>query len=385
MNENDVITLLAEANPVRVDDLEPLDLPRLVHRRMPSRRLVLAIAVVGVAIAASLIGLFAFRGTSSRPTASSGDGRDAPFAITLAHPLAPEANEVSLRAATTTFGPALVLPDTSLVGPSDVGAVWMYANSAKSAVTVAVTFPKQRIFIQYIRPYGVARGFDARAHYAAIARESSYFHVLDLSGYPALAADQNSDQTGHNFGVVLVAVRGVEIRVFGHYDQATLKSIAQSIVDQAPAPDIPAGIDLFPVPQPWRRIPLRTASTTLGAPVVLPHRSLTGPSGEVQADGNCRPNCLIAIRFPTGRLSVLYERPAFISVRELAKKVDGAGRLVSLNGVAGLVVNVHGLTPSSSWIAFVLNGTRIVVSGHRSDASLKAVAESIVVRSRSQG
>jgi hypothetical protein len=102
-------------------------------------------------------------------------------------------------------------------------------------VTVAVTFPKQGVFIQYIRPYpDSSSNFDIRAHYAAIARQDSYFHVLDVEGVPALAADQNSDETGHNFGLVAFAGGGVETRVFGHYGEKTLEAVAQSIVDRAP-------------------------------------------------------------------------------------------------------------------------------------------------------
>jgi hypothetical protein len=67
MNERDAMTLLAEANPVRVEDLAPLDLPNLAHGQMPSRRFVLAIAVIGLASAASVIGVLVFGGTSSHP------------------------------------------------------------------------------------------------------------------------------------------------------------------------------------------------------------------------------------------------------------------------------------------------------------------------------
>jgi hypothetical protein len=236
MSERDVMTLLAAANPVRVEDLAAMNSPNLSARRV-SGRLVLAAAVVAAAVAASLIGAFAFSGATSRlPTGVQGEiGMNAGLpGVSVEHPLGPAAKEVSLAAATAAYGPRLVLPDTSLIGPSDVGAVWMFEQSRPLDVTVAVTFPKQGMFIQYIRPYpDTGSHFDVRAHYATIAREDAYFHLLDLGGVPALAADQNSDDTGQNFGVVAFPVGGTEIRVFGHFDKASLVTVARSVLDRS--------------------------------------------------------------------------------------------------------------------------------------------------------
>jgi hypothetical protein len=43
---------------------------------------------------------------------------------------------------------------------------------------------------------------------------------------------ENSDQTRANFGVVAFEVNGSEIRVMGHNDDATLETIAESILNR---------------------------------------------------------------------------------------------------------------------------------------------------------
>lgn len=162
---------------------------------------------------------------------SSASVLDSPIGLpTVARPLPlPSAKEVSLAEAAATIGHAIVLPATSLVGPADVGPVW--ADGTRPTPTAAaVTFPSQGVFIDYI-PKGPIR--DPRAHYRGIAEQDPRsFQTISLNG-TALAVKQNSDQTGHNFGGVIFMLGRLEIRVFGHYDEATLQSVAQSIVDRS--------------------------------------------------------------------------------------------------------------------------------------------------------
>ncbi len=67
---NDALAQLAEANPVRAEDLTPLGLPdRFAPRRVPRRRLGAAVAITAAAVA--VVGAFAFHGFSS----VSGHGR----------------------------------------------------------------------------------------------------------------------------------------------------------------------------------------------------------------------------------------------------------------------------------------------------------------------
>lgn len=223
----DVLTLLSEANPVRVEDLAALDRPDLVLRR-PRRRIVVAVALVGAALAASLIGVFVSGGSPPRSVVV----RSAEPTPTIARPLPrPTAREVSLQDAAAALGAPIVLPDTSLVGRSDVGAVWI--DTSTPVTDVAVTFPAQGIIVQYSRPVFYPKTESVSALYESEAKSNPGTSVTDLNGVPALATEQNSDQTEANFGSIEFVAHGTVIGVLGHYDEASLKAIAQSIVDQA--------------------------------------------------------------------------------------------------------------------------------------------------------
>jgi hypothetical protein len=229
----DVLTLLSDANPVRPEEVPRMDaaLPDaiLARGRRPQRRLVLAVAVVAAALAAGLVGVFAFDRTNAPPRGTVPTGLQSSVGSppTVDHPLL-GAKQVSLAAAATAIGRPIVLPDTSLVGASDAGPAWV--NGALPAVTAAVTFPSEGMFIEYTLPPPA----DPTATYQAIAREDPRtFETVVLNGGTALAVKQDSDQTGRNFGGVIFVLNGVEIRVFGHYDEATLQTVAQSIVDRS--------------------------------------------------------------------------------------------------------------------------------------------------------
>ncbi len=234
MSERDVMKLLSEANPVSIEALTdaPGDPESIgVFRRKTRRGLVLAAAVVAVALTVSLLGVFVVNASNSpRPRGSVGFEGDSGIPLpTVAYPLVPGAKQVSIADASAALHGPIVLPETSLVDPSDAGPVWIAGRAPN--VTAAVTFPVQGVFIDYIVP-PPAR--DPSATYEAIARETPQsFKAIDFNGGTALAVKQNSDQTGHNFGGVIFVLNGAEIRVFGHYDEQTLQSIAQSIVDRS--------------------------------------------------------------------------------------------------------------------------------------------------------
>src|SRR5438045_6437814 len=133
---NDVLALLAEANPVQAHELAPLELPA-VPRRRPSRRHVLAIAVVTAALAATLVGAFVIGGNhpASAPPQVHGAAGPTGWAgpITVAHPLA-VGEKVTLAKAADAIGQPVVLPDTSLIGPGDVGPVWAWSHDTRGIV-----------------------------------------------------------------------------------------------------------------------------------------------------------------------------------------------------------------------------------------------------------
>lgn len=380
MTEHDAMTLLAEANPVRVEDLASLDLPDRVHGRRPSRRFVLAAAVAAAAVTASLIGVFAFGGS---PHAREGIRSAGPLA-TLAHPLThPDAREVTLIDARRALGAPIVLPNSALAGPSDVGAIW--TQSEGPVTDVAVTFPGPAVIVGYSRP--VEYPEVPAAMYATEAKQSPHsMSTISLDGVPALATAQNSDQLHQNFGSIEFVIDGTQVMVLGHYDEATLQSVAQSIVDHSKPALVPA------VPPAIQ--PLADASKILGAPVVLPDTTLVSPSDAdktvetacVPKDDTSEasgPGCQVRVNFASAGVTVTYLRWAVMqslqtSYDQIAQHNSGAA-LLSLNGgVQALWVPQE----QESWMEFELNGTQVVVQGSYDEATLQALAQSIVDRSQ---
>src|SRR5581483_6713633 len=161
---NDVLALLAEANPVHAGNLATLE-PPMLGRRLPSRRLVLV--AVAAALAATLIGVLATghdaksTHSSSRgkgvaghsgpngPTGPMGPASPQTFEELMAHPLE-SAFPSTLPDAAVALGQPLVLPDTPLVDPSDVGKVWAWRSGGGNvAADVAVTYPAQGVIVEY--------------------------------------------------------------------------------------------------------------------------------------------------------------------------------------------------------------------------------------------
>jgi len=103
MNEFDVMTHLARANPFHADDLTPLELPdRFAARRLQHRQLGLAVAIPTV-VAAALVGVFAFNGSNS---GRGGGG----FAVGLPH---------GLHGPTGAYGATGMTGPTGADGPGD--------------------------------------------------------------------------------------------------------------------------------------------------------------------------------------------------------------------------------------------------------------------------
>ena len=163
---------------------------------------------------------------------------------TLAHPLPLDlAKQVTLAEAQATLGAPIVLPNTGFVQPSDVGPVWLDSPHDKDGnpvmTNVAVTFPSQGVMVGYTRPApsdGSAAHFQAMAQSMPSPSGGSEGQVISLDGgVPALVVKQNSDDTGHNFGAVFFNMAGSEVAVMGHDDEATLESLALSILSQSEA------------------------------------------------------------------------------------------------------------------------------------------------------
>lgn len=216
-----------------------LALPSLPQLRLrfavPVAAAVCVAAVVAVVFTGTLGGSSAHRPNSTvwsayGPSVNQGpgsQGADTAFTATMAQPL-PNGRQISLADAPGELGAPVTLPSSSLVQPSALGPVWVAGQSP--VLTVAVTVPSQGLIFEYTRPAPT----DPSATYQAIAQETpNIFQFIHLSGVPTLTAKENSDDTGHNFGSVIFVSGGVEIRVMGHTDQATLESLALSILSQS--------------------------------------------------------------------------------------------------------------------------------------------------------
>jgi hypothetical protein len=152
--------------------------------------------------------------------------------MTLAHPLPCFAKRTTLARAAALAGVRVVLPDTPLLRASDAGAVWIdgfsHRDGRKTMGVVAVTFPAQKVIVEYTVPYSL----HARTHYQAMAKGLPGSEVVSLKGKAALVIRQKPDR--HNFGVITFKRNDTEIRILDHGDQAALKDLALSILSQPP-------------------------------------------------------------------------------------------------------------------------------------------------------
>jgi len=202
-------------------------------------------------IAGAMIGVFSIRtGTPAKTTVGntnalgrSSSGNLAGSLPTVARPLPAFAKQATLAEAQTALGQPVVLPQTAAIGPSDAGPVWVASltdqDSGGTVTTVAVTFPTQGMVMEYTRPApsdGSAAHFQGMAQGMVSPSGTPIAQVISLSGgVPALAVQQNSDETGSNFGEIIFNVGGTEVRVMGHNDQATLQGAAESVLARASA------------------------------------------------------------------------------------------------------------------------------------------------------
>lgn len=385
MNENDAMRLLADANPIRAEDLHPLNSPPLTRRRAPSRPLFLAIALVVATAAASLIGVFAF-GSSTRHLVRGGSMLVPP--PTLAHPLPPGAQQVSLSDAAQALGASIVLPNNALAGPSNVGAVWTHFEGP--VTDIAVTFPGPGLIVDYERPVPYPQ--PVAAMYETLANEhSDSMRTIDLNGVPALAIAQNSDQLHHNFGAIEFVENGTVIRVMGHHDEATLQAVAQSIVGRGGSATVLEGFGSLPtvahpLPPTAKQISLADAAAAIGRPIVLPDTSVVSPSdaGPVWING-ARPAVTAAVTFPSQGVFIQYTLPSphdpAATYRAIAREDPKTFRTIDMDGRTALAGQQNPDDRNLAVLTFVLNDVEISVFGPYDESTLQAIVQSIVDRS----
>jgi hypothetical protein len=184
---------------------------------------------VAACVLAALALMGAGCGESKKITVSCPGGYAVGSRPTLVHPLVC-AHRTTLAAASAGLGVPVTLPNSALVKPSDAGSAWTSPLDKQSVEkTVAVTFPSQRVIVQYTRP---APSNGSAAHFQAMAKGINDAQVVRLGGrVPALTVKQNSDQTHANFATIIFNVGLTEIRVMGHYRRDALQRVAQSILE----------------------------------------------------------------------------------------------------------------------------------------------------------
>jgi hypothetical protein len=359
----------------------------------PKRRVaVLAGAVVCAALAASLIGVFVLGQSNTKsmePGLHEGLGTIGP--VMPQPPRSIPITDLSL-----TIGAPVALPMTSLVQPTDAKSAnaegvcpVVSTTGIDGACFVTVRFPSQPLTVEYNRPTGQPgpAGFaaDVQTMKQEAARHpgSGRADLLDLNGVPAMFSTGDYSLGAEGTASIHFIVGETAITIYGDQDEATLQTLAQSILDRTPAPSQVATAD---------------ASSALGAPVVLPETSLVQPSDAApMSSAAClsQPTtetpCQVTVTFPSLTihyvpLTIRYLRPASAdpstSYANVAKQVKGS-KIISLGGTPALFVpGPPGAYPS--WIEFVSNGTDITVQGNYDEAALQAVAQSIADRSGSQ-
>ncbi len=392
MNENEAMRLLAEANPVRVDAIGGMEMPSSVFAsRRSSKRLVLAAAMaLLVLLAASLIGVFAF-GSSTRHL-ERGGSMLVPLP-TLAHPLPPGAQQVSLSGATQALGASIVLPDSSFAAPSDVGAVWTHSEGP--VTDVAVTFPDRALIVDYERPLQYPEPVSAMYETEA-KQQPNLLSTINLNGVPALATAQNSDQFHQNFGAIEFVENGTVVRVMGHYDEPTLKAVAQSIVGQ----ESTSSGTLLGVGSPpslahplgnGKQVSLAEAARAFGGEIVQPDTGVVSESGAgaVWFVGDPQVTT-VAVTYPRADVWVTYTWPVSYDggYDDRLLRYHANSRMTHsalLDGVPAQVVfhswksrRWSGFYPS---VHFAAGGVNIAVEGRQDKTALEAIARSIVDRS----
>lgn len=391
MSERDVMALLAEANPVRVEGLSPMDPPALSRRRGPSRLLVLAVVVAVAAV--SLIGVFVFPGSRS----SGHAGYMEPGFLGTESPIPPPPpRPVPVTDISLTLGVPVALPATPTAQAADASSAT--AGAVCPAITpeidgtciVTVRFGSASLSVEYWRPSGAPFQNQladvVREEKAEAARHpgSGQVALLDLNGVPAryLSGDYSMGPEGTGSIDFLVGPH-MRVVVYGKQSETRLEAAAQSIVDRTPFP---------------RHATLADASSVLGAPIVLPDTDAVHPTDAAPtAETEClsQPNqsvpCQVTVEFPTHAkyyvpLTIRYLRPVEADpaarYRHIAKQVKDA-KVISLSGVPALFVPGPGIS-YPSWIEFVAGGTDVTVQGIDDEATLEAMAQSIIDRSAPQ-
>lgn len=229
--------LLAIADAVRATQSKPT--------RMARRRLLVAAASLSVCVVAAVLIAFVVVPNARTPhSGAGGHGPDTPHHIAM-----PPANPVPLSQASSDtlkwFGAPLILPDTSVVKPSDSpAALEQPCVKPPEATTTAlcqvnVQFESPAVNIEYLQTSHTwgSRYPDALDQYRreiAQATNPSDYQIVSINGTPALIETGNTGNSiEFRLGPLSISIwapdnNGVPTIV----DATTLQAVAQSMLDQ---------------------------------------------------------------------------------------------------------------------------------------------------------
>ena len=308
--------------------------------------------------------------------------------------IAPVSPPVDLAALSAELGKQVVLPRTPFLQPSDAKSAWVHGDCSHFC-DVQIVFPDHALTVSYYSSPGMP---DSRAGFEQVAQNVRFGDgdAIDLGGVPGILI-MNADPMG--MGSIAFLWHGMKIYIFGFENAGVLTDLARSMLDQlrgtssGPFTAAP-GVDFFPIVPPQKQVDLSDVSATLGQPVVLPDTAAVQPSDAATAwaKGQCphatasssdgHSGCAVWVKFPAKSLTIVYERPGGSGPgADQLDQMSGA-HLVDLRGAQALAVDRNAEGSSPGWLEFAIGGTRVIIRGDHDTATLTAIGQSIIDRSK---
>jgi hypothetical protein len=192
--------------------------------------------------------------------------------------------------------------------------------------------------------------------------------------------------TAGRFGLLAVAVLISAGVAFGAVELArpSAQPNAKSGTQGPPGPPGPTVAQPLATPAATR-VSMTQATATFGSPVALPSTSAVQPSdaGPVWEISN-QGGTIVAVTFPSRGIFVEYSRPAPYSdpaseYKGLLAEVSGS-HLAQLNGTTPALYVPANVAPWTNAVDFQANGAGITVYGNNDEATLEAIAQSILTQ-----
>jgi hypothetical protein len=391
---------VAPEDPADWDDVLRRAGERPSVRHLPRRSLVLALAAV-IGVAGALVAAFVTHGTR----ATSGGHQFGAITVRIpdgSNPWGLYGRQITideLRAE----APNVPLPNSDLANDDNVGTVWVVDHTsdidvAAGHVALAVYYPDSGIELLWARGSIEYTGVQPRTIDGV--RAVLMPRVVRRLGPTGVTTDRGP------LSRLLLPVGADEVLTLeGAVPESDLIAVAHTLspwpgeasAGEAIGPVGPGGPMTLDHPIPGGvKVSLSDAESALGGPIVLPdtaevtssdvgavwmdRQSALGPTGSASEGGDTG----VAVNFPVQGLIVRYERPTLPDplayFRKIVSQSPGFKVIWLSNGVPALAIDL--LPDGSNWgvIEFVAGGTTVTVTGHRDEAYLRDVAQSILDR-----